>query len=233
MDMKTFLSAALFGSLLAGCAVSPEKQPPVETPPPLPMTSRVYGCEGSGPVTVRFKGDTVVLQSAEGLRVLRRAVTVSGVRYADSAASFWMQGGNASWEFTGRPARICRVDSGATAWEQAWERGVNVRATGAEVAEKGRVDWTLEVTAGKEVVFTSGKARRTVRFVDTIPYSDASSQRVYGSWRSRTLIVEWDRRPCRAGSQGEPLDLAVKVEYGGKKYLGCGRALDRQATGSL
>ena len=127
--------------------------------------------------------------------------------------------------------RLCRYDSSATAWEQAWVRGVNVRATGAEVGEKGKIDWYVEVTSGRQVVFVSENGKTRVSYPDTLPVAEASSQRVYGSWRK--LAVEWDRRPCREGGSGEPLDLVVKVEYGGKKYQGCGRSVDRKVTGAL
>lgn len=211
----------ILGAALSGCSRNAMRGESAETVSGPFFRTMVYACDGGATWVARFDGDSVWLRGAEGRHVLPQVPSSSGSRYADSALAFWIHGGQASLEKASEPARLCRYDSVATAWEKAWSRGVSVRATGAEIAEKGKIDWYLELTAGKQVVFVSENGKIWVNHRDTLPVSEPSSRRVYGSWRK--LTVEWDRRPCREGGVGETLELVVKVAYAGKKYQGCGR----------
>ena len=218
-----FVSAVATVSLfvLAGCSGMSARNDSETVEGPFFRTMS-YACDGGTSWTARFDADTVKLRSTEGLRVLPLTPSESGTRYADSTLVFWIHGGQATLEKVSEPARLCRYDSAATAWERAWARGVNVRGTGAEVAEKGKIVWYLEITGGRQAVFVGENGKLRVAYPDTIPLMEPSAHRVYGSWRK--LAVEWDRRPCRDGGFGEPLDLVVRVEYAGKKYQGCGRS---------
>ena len=218
-------------ALFSGCSKNSMRNESAETVEGPFFRTMAYACDGGSSWVARFDADTVLLRGSEARYVLPRTAAGSGARYADSTLIFWIHGSQASLEKIPEPPRICRYDSVATAWEQAWVRGVNVRATGAEIAEKGKIDWYLEITAGRQAVFVGENGKVRVAYPDTILATESSAQRVYGSWRK--LAVEWDRRPCREGGSGEPLDLVVKVEYGGKKYQGCGRSVERRVTGAL
>jgi membrane-bound inhibitor of C-type lysozyme len=222
---KPLLSALLGAcALLSACTKKTMNHESAETVSGPFFRTMVYACDGGSSWVARFDGDSVWLRGAEGRHVLPQTASASGARYADSALAFWIHGGQASLEKASEPPRLCRYDSMATAWEKAWARGVNIRATGAEIAEKGKIGWYLEITAGKQAVFVSENGKTWVNFRDTIAVSEPSSRRVYGSWRK--LAVEWDRRPCREGGSGEPLELVVKVDYAGKRYQGCGRLVE-------
>ena len=221
--MKYLCSTAiLLVSCLVGCSQTAMQRGTQEAVSGPFYRTMVYACDGGSSWVARFENDSVWLRSANERHILPQAISASGARYADSLISFWIHGAQASLQRTPEPPRLCRYDSTGTAWEQAWARGVTLRATGAEIAAKGREDWTLEITTGKQTVFVSENGKQKVQFEDTVSAAASTSSRVYGSWRK--LAVEWDRRPCREGSSGEPLDLTVKIEYAGKKYQGCGRA---------
>ena len=218
--------AGAFGAVsvfaLAACSgVSPRTES-VETVTGPFYRTMVYACDGGASWVARFDADSVALRSGEGRYVLPQTATGSSTQYSDSTMVFWVRGSQAGLDRISEQPRLCRYDSVATAWEQAWARGVNVRGIGAEIAEKGKIVWYVEISAGRQAVFVGENGNLRVSYPDTLPHTESSSTRVYGSWRK--LAVEWDRRPCRDGGYGEPLDLVVKVEYAGKKYQGCGRS---------
>lgn len=217
--LTVVVTAVIF--VFLGCSGKPTRNDSAETVAGPFYRTMVYACDGGDSWVARFDRDTVLLRGYNGRHLLPQTVSASGARYADSSLVFWIHGSQASLEKIPETPRLCRYDSVATAWEQAWVRGVNVRATGAEIAEKGKVDWYLEITSGTQVVFVGENGKLRLTYPDTIPFEESSAGRVYGSWRK--LAVEWSRRPCREGGSGEPLDLIVKVQYAGKKYLGCGR----------
>ena len=210
------------GALFVGCSKKIVRNDSADTVPGPFFRTMVYACDGGGSWVARFETDSILLRGESETWRLPQTESRSGTRYADSARLFWINGSQATMQSPASPPRLCRYDSVATSWEQAWARGVGLRATGAEVVAKGRVDWSLEITPGRQAVFVTDNGIHRVTFTDTESILEPSAQRLYAG--RQTLTVEWDRRPCREGTAGEPLGLVVKVDYAGKKYQGCGRS---------
>jgi|GEM_PF-1807424 len=228
--VRTALIALAAGLFMAGCAKPSPRQShyePDETVAGSFYKTMVYACDGGLRGTARFDGDTLRLKVGEESFRLPQEGAASGARYSDTSVTFWIRGSEAHLEKASLPPRACRYDSAATMWEQAWARGVTLRATGAEIEERGKVDWTLELTSGKNVVFVTNNGNLRAAFPDTLQGKargtgiESVAHRFYGT--PPMMVVEWDHRPCREGGSGEPLDLSVKVEYAGRKYQGCGR----------
>jgi len=147
---------------------------------------------------------------------LPRALAASGVHYQAGGISVWNKGREATLELDGRSSH-CVENRSRAITEDAWVRGVELRATGNE---PGR---TLELFADRMVFLDAYGARRV-----TVPRparrdGPTSGELVYvAETEAHRMTVDVRPAPCADSMSGERRPATVEIRLDGKTYRGCG-----------
>jgi uncharacterized membrane protein len=104
-------------------------------------------------------------------------------------------------------------------WHAAKLRGVAFRAIGQEPG------WLLEMTTGEKIllVTNTGQTRTEYPYVEPEVFQD--QRKSVFSVKQDELIVTIEGVSCTDIMSGEKFEVSVFIEFNGKKFKGCGRAL--------
>ncbi len=117
----------------------------------------------------------------------------------------------------GGDLRSCRNDPRRAEWERAKLDGADFRAVGGEPR------WSLEIFDGRRLVLVTGAGGSRSEL--TLPEPSADPEARATRWQKDELIFEVIGRPCRDSTSGEELESEVRLEWRGRSFRGCGRAL--------
>jgi putative lipoprotein len=121
----------------------------------------------------------------------------------------------------------CRLDRAKGVWEHAKLSGVDFRATGNEPGWHLEIRNDLEARAGKRIrfVFDYGERDAVLHAPDPM-VEDEPHRTVYrGENGDLDIVVQIEGDACTDSMSGERFEATVTVEFQGKVYRGCGRAL--------
>jgi uncharacterized membrane protein len=221
------LSTAL---ALAGCGESagpPDAGDGAPVVPPGPPPERdldihVFVCDEGARYAVAIGEEAALLLLPDGARRLPHVRSASGARYAaDDGTEFWNKGDEAMVIVDGVERRGCRSDPMAAVWESARVRGVDYRAVGNEPG------WHLEVVDGGRTRFVGDYGELVVEFDTPPPADGGAAGAIDYVWREgdRQMTIRLRREPCSDTMVDVDYPLRARVEFDGRVFEGCGRAL--------
>jgi len=204
----------VLGMTGSGCAESSE-----HTTPGAGLDSEVFECpvEGRGEtveVTLRTGADTALVTLPDHFSPRTRGVTreeIPGTKYTGDGVVLRNRGPDVRIEVDGDTLRGCAP---ASVWREARRRGVVFRGLGQEPG------WQLEVLAD-HIHFAGDYGQRTL----TVPRSSVTVDRTTTRtvYRSDSLDVVIDAKPCTDGMSGASFERTVTVTVDGDTSRGCGR----------
>jgi uncharacterized membrane protein len=196
---------------------------PLPTPrPAVPLTTR-FDCAGDI-VTATFHHNRVVLDVAAltlTLPLMPHARAASGARYTDGTSSFVNGSGSsaraATLETGGRTVPCAPVSD---PWQQAMERGVELRAVGQEPG------WLLEIDDGAQMHLVYDYGEHEVTMAAPAPVRTELTTTYQAATPMHRLRVVVEARPCADAMSGDASPTAVAVVIDGRTLEGCGRFLN-------
>jgi uncharacterized membrane protein len=125
------------------------------------------------------------------------------------------------------PAAEDSGPDGTSVWEHAKLSGVDFRGTGNEPGWFIEIRSDLEAREGKRIRFVSDYGQREAILHAPDPELEPRLRRaVYrGENGDLHIVVEIEGNACRDSMSGEEFESTVTVEFLGRTYSGCGRAL--------
>ena len=188
----------------------------------LPGTTRAWDCAKSGAVVSNADAATGKLW----LFLPREAVLMSAGKdgaYSGGLLGFRISENTA--ELTGAAsdgtAENCVIAGERAGVSEAGQRGTRFRAIGNEPP------WILEIGA-EQFVLKTGYEMELHAFPSAEPetsVADRSTRYVTRSESGNSLKVEVSAQPCNDSMSGEPFTNAVRVDFDGTIYRGCGSPL--------
>lgn len=170
--------------------------------------------------------DRIVVNAGEYAAVLSlppapvevmRVPSASGVKYSDGLTTFWSKGDSAMLiRADGREDRNCKRDADAGVWEDARNRGVELRAQG-----KG---WWVEVDRESGVAFHAdslGKIHAPYVAPERKPDLGRDTYRLPDEGGHELVLVVEGRR-CTPDGGGESMPLTVTAISHDSQFKGCG-----------
>jgi len=147
--------------------------------------------------------------------------------YSGNGVLLRSSGDVATLEVDGQTFEDCRLDQRRSIWEHAKLTGVDFRATGNEPGWYIEIRNDLEARAGKRIRFVSDYGQREVTLHASDPDPEPGLRRtVYrGENGDLHIIVEIMGSTCWDSMSGEEFESTVTVQFQGRTYRGCGRAL--------
>ncbi len=204
-------------ALLAGCAgYRPESAG--NKPGPVGQTL-VYEC-GDFEFVARAGQGEIALHLPDDYRVLGQVRSASGTRYEDGGAMFWSKGEEAMLDIGSRRYRGCRLNRSRGPWEDARRRGVNFRAVGQEPG------WVLEIQAERNMLMVADYGSRRVLLPTPEVELLDGRERYETSNERHHMVVEIELHHCFDTMSGQSYSNRVRVDLDGRKYRGCGDALE-------
>ena len=121
----------------------------------------------------------------------------------------------------------CSLDGQASVWEQAKLTGVEFRATGNEPGLHLEIRDDLETRTGKRILFVYdyGQGEAVLHTSGPVVEEDIKHTTYRGENDEQWIVIEIQGDRCSDSMSGEVFESAVKVEFQGKTYRGCGRTL--------
>jgi uncharacterized membrane protein len=159
--------------------------------------------------------------------VLAREEGSFGKQYKAEGILFSVLEGSAVLSVDGQEFSDCSLDRRTSVWEHAKLSGVDFRATGNEPGWHLEIRHDLETSSGKRIRFVYDYGERDIVLHAPDPTVDQGSGRTTynGVNGDLTIVVELLGEPCQDSMSGEEFETTVRVEFQGRAYLGCGRAL--------
>ena len=118
------------------------------------------------------------------------------------------------------PPASSGLRSGPSGIQDARARGVEFRASGNEPG------WTLEILADRLVFVGDYGATRATVPRPTPQATAGSNETAYVViTEAHRLTVRIRPGPCVDSMSGEPYEASVELDFDGRRYHGCGRAL--------
>jgi len=116
---------------------------------------------------------------------------------------------------------------GTSVWEHAKLSGVDFRGTGNEPGWFIEIRDDLEARDGKRIlfVFDYGQQEAILHTSDSEPEPGLRRTVYRGENGDLQIVVEIEGNPCLDTMSGEQFESTVTVEFQGRTYRGCGRAL--------
>jgi putative lipoprotein len=179
----------------------------------------VYEC-GEFEFVVRTGPGEVALYLPDDYRVLGQVRSASGARYEDGDAVFWSKDEEASLDLGRRKYRGCALNRGRGPWEDARRRGVDFRAVGQEPG------WVLEIRRDDTMLMEADYGSRRVLLATPEPKSLENGENYEVAGESHEMKVEIRFEHCADIMSGQAFSSSVSVELDGRRYEGCGEALE-------
>jgi putative lipoprotein len=150
-----------------------------------------------------------------------------GLRYAAEGILLELRGGAASLSVDGQVVAECQRDGVKSVWEHAKVSGVDFRATGNEPGWHLEIRDDLETAAGKRIRFVYDYGEGDVVLHSPDPEFDEAARRTvyHGESGDLEIRLQIEENPCSDTMSGEQFEATVTVEFRGRIYRGCGRAL--------
>ena len=192
---------------------------PAATADRAPLRSR-YRC-GDRIVDVEQVDATVTLRYDDRERILPRARSATGERFAQDGDEFWRRGDGATLTLANELAH-CEPSDESTPWEEARSRGVAFWAVGSEPG------WLAEVDAGSSpamrLVVDYGE--REIMVAGATTDITGSGTTFSGTGDDATVELRLTDGPCEDAMSGESHPLHARLRIAEVQYEGCGRHLD-------
>ena len=177
-----------------------------------------FGCGDEQLFLAAFSGaDTARLAAADGVEVMLRVRSASGVRYAGARDTLWTKGDDVLLIRDGRTFAGCAPTGRQEVLADLWRGGAVFTAAGNEPF------WTMTVWPDSLVLLLDlGATRLTHRIDPAAPWPGAAAG--YAD-SAAGIAVTAVAGPCLDTMSGAPYPWAVTVAWGGQEFNGCGLAL--------
>lgn len=186
----------------------------------------VYEC-GDYDFVAHVGGEEVALYMANDQRLLPQVPAASGTKYSDTEVTFWSRGDEAMLDLGYRKFSHCQLNRRRIPWEEARRRGVDFRAIGQEPG------WYLEIAHGRQILFVTAYGGQRILLPTPEPVLEGGRETYAVSNESHQLKVEISLQYCTDTMSGEVFDNSVQVTLDGRRYGGCGLALEHWWPASM
>jgi CubicO group peptidase (beta-lactamase class C family)/uncharacterized membrane protein len=224
-----------------GSLTRSEGEPPPDDPAAeygSPEGTSVFTCLQDEPVSFNFTitdlrmkpgelGLWLPLRFGRSYDLLREEGGAQGTRYSGNGVLLRSSGDVATLEVDGQTFEGCRLDRRESVWEHAKLTGVDFRATGNEPGWYIEIRDDSEAREGKRIRFVFDYGQRDAILHASNPEPEPGLRRtVYrGKNGDLRIVVEIEGNACSDSMSGEQFESTVTVEFQGRTYRGCGRAL--------
>jgi membrane-bound inhibitor of C-type lysozyme/uncharacterized membrane protein len=179
----------------------------------------VYEC-GDYDFVIYSGAGKMALYTPRDQRVLPQVAAASGAKYTDTEVTFWSHGDEATLNLGYRKYTQCKLNRRRIPWEEARRRGVDFRAIGQEPG------WYLEIAHERQILFVAAYGGQRVLFPTPEPAVEGEWETYEAADASHQLRVAISLQHCTDIMSGEVFDSRVQVTLDGKRYEGCGAALE-------
>lgn len=204
--------------MVANDQSEPDRDAVGEAAPAITSPSSTRFRCGDRIVDTTFADEAVSLRYDDVERVLPRARSASGARYAQDGDEFWTRGEGAILTLSGERSD-CVASNETTPWEDAKARGVSIRVVGSEPG------WLAEIGSGesRNLRLLLDQGERELLF-DAIASIDGAAG-VRAEHEGVVAELRLFDEACEDPMSGQAFALRAELTVDGKAYSGCGRRL--------
>lgn len=200
------------------CSLQAQSQEKTETPA---FQTYVFECQPDGGFIVNYRNGKAWVFLPMRTVALEPVPSDVGSKYGNHDIVYWYKDGRATLTTPKEYYDGCKNNRVKAVWEDAKLRGVDFRATGNEPG------WHLEISGKNKALFVWDYGQHRQNFILAPPITNNNSRST--SYRAidtkDNLIIFIDSSVCRDTASGAVFKATVRVEFAGREFRGCGKAM--------